>query len=90
MAAGVWAFRKDAVPENVRAMLPSSPNILEVVARQNWQGERLAKAASKWSREDMIRCFQAIARTDAMLKGIESDKDDARMAMEMLVLELAR
>lgn len=87
-AAGVRAFTKDAVPENLRALLPSSPNILEVVSRQNWQGERLAGTAARWSQADLIRCFQAIARTDAMLKGIEGDIDDSRMAMELLVLEL--
>lgn len=90
LASGAKVFRKDAVPERVRAMLPSSPNILELLSRQSWMEDRLKQAASRWSREDLIRCFQAIAKTDAMLKGIEGDIDDARMAMELLVLDLAR
>lgn len=88
-AARVKAMRKDAVPEKVRALLPSSPNILEVAARQSWQADRFSAAAKRWCREDLVRCFTAIARTDAMLKGIEGDVDDPRMAMELLVLELA-
>lgn len=90
LASGARVFRKDAVPENVRAMLPSSPNILELLARQGWQEDRLKGAAARWSRDDMVRCFRSIAKTDAMLKGIEGDIDDARMAMELLVLDLAR
>jgi len=90
LASDVRVFKKDAVPENVRALLPSSPNLLELLSRQNWQEARLKQAAARWSREDLIRCFQSIAKTDAMLKGIEGDIDDARMAMELLVLELAR
>ena len=90
IASGVRVFGKDAVPESARALLPSSPNILELVTRQHWQEDRLKRAAANWSREDLVRCFQLVAKTDAMLKGIEGDIDDARMAMELLVLGLAR
>ena len=43
--AGVRAFKKDAVPEKIQALLPSSPNILELVSRQNWQAQRLSAQA---------------------------------------------
>ena len=90
LSAGVRVFTKDAVPENVRALLPSNPNIIDLLTRQSWQGDRLKAAAGRWSREDVGRCLRSIAATDAMLKGIEGDMDDARMAMELLVLDLAR
>lgn len=87
LEAGVRTFT--AVPENLRSALPSSPNLVELVSRQAWQEKRLKGQAAKWRREDLARCLELIARTDAMLKGVEGDIDDARMAMELLVLELA-
>ena len=41
-------------------------------------------------RYQLIRGFDAIARADAMLKGIEGGIQEPRMIMELLVLELAK
>jgi DNA polymerase-3 subunit delta len=89
-SAGVRVFRKDSVPEDVRALLPSNPNLLDLLSRQSWQEERLKAQAGRVTREQLTRSFDAIARADAMLKGIEGDIEDARMVMELLVLELSR
>jgi DNA polymerase-3 subunit delta len=89
VSAGVEAFKKDSVPEDVRALLPSSPDIFDLVSRQNWQQDRLKSQAARFTRDQLARCFEAIADADAMLKGIEGDVEDPRMIMELLVLRLA-
>lgn len=89
-AARVSSFRKDAVPEELRIHLPSSPNILDIIGRQSWQEDKLKQQASRFTREQLLHCFQAIAMADAMLKGIEGEIEDARMIMELLILDLAR
>ena len=90
LSAGVHRFTKDAVPPKLQAMLPSSPNIVDLVSRQTWQQDRLNAQAARFTRDQLIRGFESIARADSMLKGIEGDIDDARMIMELLVLELTR
>ena len=87
--ARVRVFRKDSVPEEIRALLPSSPSILDIIVRQSWQEDRLRSQASRFTREQLARCFDEIAKADATLKGIEGDIEDPRMVMEMLVLQLA-
>ncbi len=87
--AGVSAFTKAAVPDDIRRDLPSDPNILDVLARQAWQTKRLTEQARRFSRKDLARCFTAIARADAMLKGAAGDIEDPKLVMEMLVVELA-
>lgn len=90
VTSGVTRFSKDAVPEKLRAMLPSSPNIVDLCTRQSWQQERLVSQASRFTRDQLARGFDSIAKADSMLKGIEGGIDDARMIMELLVLDLAR
>lgn len=90
VSAGVTVFKKDSVPSDLRALLPSNPNVLDLIARQDWQRDRLKAQAARFTREQLMRSFDAIAKADAMLKGIEGDIEDARMIMELLVLELAR
>ena len=89
ISSGVRVFRKDSAPEDVRAMLPSSPDIFDLVRRQDWQEGRLKSQAARFTRDQLARCFEAIADADAALKGIEGDVEDARMIMELLVLRLA-
>lgn len=88
--AGVTEARKDQTPEAVRNMLSSDPNLLEVVSRQLWMGEKLARQAARFNTRDLCRCFEAIARADRMLKGIEPGVEDPQAVMELLVMELAR
>lgn len=88
--AGVHTFSKSMVPDHLKAQLPSDPNLLDLVARQNWQGERLSQQARRFKRQDLMRCFAAIAKADLMLKGIEGNIEDSRMVMELLVIEIAR
>lgn len=90
LSAGVTRFSKDAVPEKLRALLPSNPNILDLIVRQTWMQERLKAQAARFSQEQLVRGFHAVAKADAMLKGIEGDIEDARMVMELLVLDLAK
>lgn len=90
MSARVGTFRKDSVPEDLRALLPSSPNLLDVLTRQSWIEDKLKAQAARLTREQLIHSFEAIARADAMLKGIEGGIEDARMIMELLVLDLSR
>ncbi len=88
--AGVRSFSKSSVPEEIQAMLPSEPNILDVLGRQAWMAGRLGMQARSLSRADLMRCFIAIARTDQTLKGVDSDMDDPTLAMDLLVIELAK
>lgn len=90
ISAGVRSFRKEAVPEDLRAQLPTSPSIIDLVARQSWQEDKLKPQAARFTREQLVHGFDAIAKADAMLKGIEGNIEDARMIMELLVLDLAR
>lgn len=76
---------KDSLPEDLRAMLPTSPNILTLAG---WQRERLEPQAARFTREQLVRALVAIAEADAALKGIEGDLDDPRIIMELLVLRL--
>lgn len=90
LSAGVSRFSKDSVPEKLRALLPSSPNIVDLVSRQNWQQDRLTAQAARFTRSQLVRGFESIAKADSMLKGIEGAMEDARMIMELLVLDLTR
>lgn len=87
--AGVRSFDKASVPDSVKSKLPSEPSIVDVVTRQRWQQDRLVKQARPFTRNELARCFQAVARADAMLKGAEGDIDDPKLVMELLVIELA-
>lgn len=87
--AGVRSFARDNVPEGIRRDLPSTPNLLDVVARQSWQADKLTRQARHFSRKDLARCFAAIARADAMLKGAAGNIEDPKLVMEILVTELA-
>lgn len=87
---GVRNFNKGSVPAELQALLPSNPNLLDVLSRQAWQERRIHSSASRLSQEQLIRGFDAIARADAMLKGIEGGIQEPRMIMELLVLELAK
>jgi len=89
LSAGVKLFRKDSVPQDLRGLMPSSPDIFDLVRRQDWQQRRLTEQAGRFTREQLARGFESIADADAALKGIDSDIDDPRMIMEMLVLRLA-
>lgn len=87
---GVRSFAKESIPDHIKDTLPSDPNLLELLNRQAWQASRLSQQARAFSRNDLIRCFNALAKTDTTIKGIDSDMDDPRLAMDMLAMELAR
>ena len=76
-------FEKASVPDALKAALPSDTNVLDLITRQNWQRDRLGRQARGFKHADLARCFTAIARADAMLKGIEGDIEDARLIMEL-------
>ncbi|MCE5200692.1 MAG: DNA polymerase III subunit delta [Armatimonadota bacterium] len=88
--SGVKTFQKSAVPDEIKSILPSDPNILDVLGRQAWQADRIARQARPFSRQDLIRCFNAITKADLMLKSIEGDIEDPSLVMQLLVIELAR
>lgn len=83
-------FQKESVPASVQAMLPSDTNLLDELVKKGWQGEKIARQARPLSRADLIRCFNAISKTDMTLKGMGDDMDDPRLAMDLLVIELAK
>ena len=85
----VRTFAKADVPDSVKALLPSDPNVLDVLGRQAWQARKLQEQSAKLTRKDLARCFAAIARADAMLKGAAGDIEDPKLVMELLVMELA-
>ena len=87
ISAGVRVFKKDSVPEDLRALLPSSPTVFSLA---DWQQDRLRKQVERFTREQLARSLEAIAEADAALKGIEGDVEDPRMIMELLVLQLSR
>ncbi len=88
-AAGVRSLRKADVPEEIARQLPSQPNLLDVIGRQSWQQEKIARQAARFTREELGRCLLAVARADRMLKGIEGGIDDPIAVMELLVIDLA-
>ncbi|MCE5322187.1 DNA polymerase III subunit delta [bacterium] len=87
---GVRSFTKSDVPDNIKDMLPTDTNILDILSRQSWQAERLSRQARPFSRSDLTRCFSAIAKADQMLKSIDGDMENPEMVMQLLVIELAR
>ena len=87
ISAGVRVFKKDSVPEDLRALLPSSPTVFSLA---DWQQDRLKQQAGRFTREQLAASLEAIAEADAALKGIEGDVEDPRMIMELLVLRLSR
>ena len=80
----------NSASDRIAAALPSSPNVLDVVARQGWMANRLSTQARSFTGGDLARCFAAISRADLMLKGITDDIEDPTVVMELLVLELSR
>ncbi|MDH7601639.1 MAG: DNA polymerase III subunit delta [Armatimonadota bacterium] len=87
--AGVKRLERVAVPEKLKAALPSDPNLLDIVERQPWQAGKLSAQAKSFSLAKLCKCFEAIARADAALKGVEGNIDDPRTVMHLLVVELA-
>ena len=87
---GINTFDKNFVPENIKAMLPSDPNVLDVIGRQSWMVDRILRQARPFTHKDLVHCFDAISRADLMLKGIEGGIEDPRMVMELLVVGLTR
>lgn len=87
--AGVREMSKSAVPNEIKQQLPSEPNLLDVLSRQSWQQEKIARQASGFNRAELARCLLAIARADRMLKGIEGGVEDPVAVMELLVIDLA-
>ncbi len=85
-AAGVRVLKKDSVPQDLLAMLPTTPSVFSLA---DWQQERLKSQAARFTREQIAHALEAIAEADAALKGIEGDVEDSRMIMELLVLRLA-
>jgi len=88
--AGASNLSKTGVSAETRAALPSQDNLLDLVARQKWQEDRLGRQAQKFSRTDLCRCFEAVAESDAMLKGLVGGIDDPRVIMELLVIRISR
>lgn len=89
-AAGVRSFNKNSVPDKIKELLPSDPNILDVLGRQSWMADRLSKQAKPFTCSELTRCFNSIARADQMLKGIEGAIEEPKMIMELLILDLAK
>jgi DNA polymerase-3 subunit delta len=82
--AGIRDMSKAAVPKEIRQQLPSEPNLLDVLSRQSWQHDKLARQAAGFNRSEL-----AVAKADRMLKGIEGGIEDPMAVMELLVIELA-
>lgn len=87
---GVHTYKKDTVSEDIKSMLPSEGSILDLLSRQAWMSDRLSSQARSFSRKDLVKCFNSIAKADLMLKGIEGSIEDPTLVMELLVIELAR
>jgi len=87
---GVRNYTKAGVPDDIRSVLPADPNVLDLLTRQAWQKDRLERQARPFSRAELARCFNSIARADLMLKGVEGDVDDPKLVMELLVVDLAK
>jgi len=78
------------VSDEIKNMLPSESNILDILGRQAWQAERLGRQGRSFSRQDLVRCLNAVAKADQMLKAIDGDMEAPEMIMQLLVIELAR
>ncbi len=89
LEAGVKRLEKSAVPKQILAALPSESNLLDVIERQPWQAGKLTTQAKSFSQTNLRKCFDAIARADAAMKGIEGSVEDPRTVMRLLVIELA-
>lgn len=88
MESGARAFTKDAVPDDVKEMLPSDPNVLDLFTRQAWQRDKILSQAKSFSKPALERAFTAIAQADMMLKSIDGNIEDPETIMELLVIEL--
>ncbi len=88
-SAGIRDMKKSSIPKDIVKRLPKEPNLLDIISRQPWQQEKIARQAAGFSRQDLSRCLLAVARADRMLKGLEGSVDNAEAVMELLVIELA-
>jgi len=86
--AGVRSYAKNDVPQEIKAVLPLNPNILDILTKQSWQVDRLITQAQRFSRRSLASCFKAIAQADAMLKGAEGNVNDPKLVMELLIINL--
>lgn len=68
----------------VQALLPGQPSL---TAASDWQQRKFMGAARKLSLEQIAACMEAVARTDARLKGMESGFSAAE-SLERMVLEM--
>ncbi len=87
--ARVRGLSKDGVPEQIAQQLPSVGNVFDFLATKAWLGPKLLNQASAFTFPQLIRCFEEIERADLVLKGIEQGPDDARLVMDLLVVNLA-
>jgi len=68
----------------VRALLPEQPSL---AGASDWQQRKFMGAARKLSLAQIAECLEAVARTDARLKGMESSFSAAE-SLERMVLEM--
>lgn len=72
------------LPANVLALLAENPSLAKA---SDWQRRKLMGAAKKLSFRQIAECLEAVARTDARLKGMET-AFSAPETLERMVLEM--
>lgn len=76
---------KASASAQVRSMLPATGSILD---EQGWRVDQAYRLAKRTTITHLARCFDALARADARIKGIRDDEISTEETLERMIAEM--
>jgi DNA polymerase III subunit delta len=79
----------NSLPDEIAAKLPRTGNIVDLLKRQSWQADKLARLANAFTYEELARCFELVEEADLSLKGLSSGPEEPELIMQLLIIKLS-
>lgn len=76
---------KGPLPPEIRAVLPASGSIAE---EKGWRADQAFRLAKSTTLAHLSKCFEALARADARIKGIREDGISTEETLERMIAEM--
>jgi DNA polymerase-3 subunit delta len=78
------------IPPEVASMLPSDPNLIKELGKRSWLLNKVTQQARNFNADQLNRAFKRILEADLAIKGIEGSVEDARLSLELMLVDLCR
>ena len=89
LSEGIRLSSIASLPDNVASKLPKTGNIVDLLKKQAWQGEKLARLAQAFTFTELARCFELVEEADLSLKGQSNGPEDPELIMQLLIIKLS-